>query len=92
MPTSTTSITTKNPNRHIKRLCKHFAHTVNAVYSGSGGYVDFSPGTCRMDATGDTLIFNIDADDQDRLQVLQKIISSHMDRFAKDEAFNWHWE
>jgi hypothetical protein len=85
-------ITTDNPKRYIKRLCKHFAHRVDADYSESAGFVDFAPGTCKMEAEESSIVFTINSEEYERAVDLEDVISRHTDQFARDEAFNWHWE
>ncbi len=92
MQSTKAKITTDNPERYIKRLCKHFAHKVDADYSESAGFVNFSPGTCKMKAEESSIIFTINSEGQERTADLENVISRHMDQFARDETFNWHWE
>lgn len=92
MYTSSITLSTNEASRFIKRLCKHFSHKVDVEFDESSGQVDFPMGACDMKATNDTLTFEVQADDEEKLQKVQQVISSHADQFARDESFEWEWK
>ena len=92
MYTSITSLPTNEASRLIKRLCKHFSHKVDVEFDESSGHVDFPMGSCNMKASDDTLTFDIQADNPENLQKVQQVISSHADKFARDESLEWEWK
>jgi|SRR5690625_3671901 len=91
MYTSSITLSTSEASRFIKRLCKHFSHKVNVEFDESSGHVDFPMGLCDMKATDNTLTFEVKADDKEKLQKVQQVISSHADQFARNEPFEWEW-
>jgi hypothetical protein len=91
MHTSETTLSTTEASRLIKRLCKHFSHKVDVKFDTSNGHVDFPLGECDMKATDSTLIFTVQADNEEKIQKIQKVISSHADQFARNESFDWQW-
>ncbi|HLR26953.1 MAG TPA: DUF2218 domain-containing protein [Fodinibius sp.] len=91
MFTSTISLSTKDASRFIKRLCKHFSHKVEVEFDESSGHVNFPLGECNMEAADNTLQFDIKAANEEDLEKIQHVISSHSDQFARNESFEWKW-
>lgn len=91
MYTSIITLSTTDASRLIKRLCKHFSHKVEAKFDASSGHVDFPIGECDMKANDNTLTFEVQTNDEENLQKVQQVISSHADQFARDESFEWQW-
>lgn len=83
---------TPNGSKFIAQLCKHFGHKIETSYDDVSGKISFGFGPCTLKATDETLEITVSAPDQDGLKSGQKIIDSHLKRFAfreEFEAMNW---
>ena len=74
----TAHIQTPNAARYIKRLCKHFAHKVDATYTEDSGFVTFPFGTCDMKATTDVLVLKIEAGGEAKLERTRVVLEKHL--------------
>jgi hypothetical protein len=82
MPNSVATVPTTTPRRYMVQLCKHFEHKLPVHQEGSEGRIDFSIGTCRLEATTDALVLRAEAEDTDSLSKLQDVVARHLVRFA----------
>lgn len=82
MPSSTARLTTANGSRYLQQLCKHFAHKIDVEFTPTHGEIKFSFGTAVLDADADGLRMIAQADDAEKLEQTQRVIESHLLRFA----------
>ncbi|WP_320198856.1 DUF2218 domain-containing protein [Agrobacterium sp. rho-13.3] len=79
---TTATLRTEHAGKYIAQLCKHFAHKVDVSHSENHGECRFTCGTATMDAETDVLQIQVTAADRDLLSETQKVIESHLLRFA----------
>ncbi|WP_444925951.1 DUF2218 domain-containing protein [Microbulbifer sp. TRSA002] len=77
--------------RMIRRLCKHFAHKVNAHWSSECGHIEFDMGFCDMNGSGDQLDLCCGANSDAELKEIIDCIDSHFLRFAKGVECSLQW-
>ncbi len=77
--------------RYLKALCNHFSHKVTAEYTDNHGSVQFSIGTCEMDANANELDFQVQADDAEKLEQVKAVVADHLERFSGDDALKIQW-
>lgn len=66
---------------------------LRAEWSDTQGVITFFPwGKCDIAANGNTLTLRIEASDEDRLEQIQGVISSDLDRFGRREALTVSWQ
>ena len=91
MPSSEILIHLENAQRIKFRLGKHFALKVPVIEQGSRAQVDFPIGQCAIDGREVVLHITCAAVDQERLDVLQDIISSHLRLMARQPLLPIEW-
>jgi len=86
-------VTTPNGAKYAEQLCKHFAHKITATFADGRGECRFDVGSAVMDADADGLTITVSASDAAGNERLQKVIESHLVRFAFREqmaTFQWN--
>lgn len=83
--------TTEGAN-YIGKLCRHFKHKIEATYEGNRGVAHFPAGICQMLAEPDTLIFEVEARDEEGMQRIQGALDRHLIKFAFREELVINWE
>lgn len=86
-------VTTPNGAKYAQQLCKHFAHKIAATFADDHGECRFDVGTAVMETDADGLAITVSASDAAGNERLQKVIESHLVRFAFREqltAFQWN--
>ena len=91
MPTSKAEIATDRASRYLQQLCKHFAHKLPVTFDPTQGRIEFSLGTCQLAATPDLLTMQAEAADETNLAQLEKVVASHLERFAFREELKVAW-
>ena len=99
---STAHIPTSEGSRYLRRLCKHWSHSLAVEFNDNGGTVVFPrdarganwPGDAKlvMHAHADTLECRLEASATGQLEALKGAVARHLDRFAFREAplaFDW---
>jgi hypothetical protein len=89
---SQTHLTTKNGQRYMTQLAKHWSHKFQVVFDETSAFIPLPPGPCRMQVVGDGLDVTIEAADPEAITRLQGIVENHLKRFAfrePDLAFDW---
>lgn len=84
-------VETPKASRYLKALCNHFDRKVTATYNDNHGNVQFSIGTCEMDADDQGLRFRAEADNAENLNGVKEVISSHLERFSGEDALQVQW-
>lgn len=92
MPAKSAVVNTDDATRYLKRLCKHFSHKIDASWDDSQGRLEFDIGQCRLRAGTAGLELYCEAPDQQQLDQLGEVVTSHLIRFAHGdiEAVHWH--
>ncbi|MBL8629591.1 MAG: DUF2218 domain-containing protein [Rhodospirillaceae bacterium] len=91
MTTSQARVTTAKPKRYMEQLCKHFEHKRPVTRSDEGNSITFSVGVCKLTATDDTLIMDVEANDASDLATLQDVVARHLVRFMFREPVQVTW-
>jgi hypothetical protein len=68
------------------------AEQVRVEWSETDGTVSFPRGQCAMQATSDALVLRAEAADEETLQFIQDLITSHLDRFSRREHLTVAWQ
>lgn len=89
---SRAAVATPKAARYLQQLCKHFLHKCPVIFDARTGRISFSVGLCRLGAEADTLTLALAAPDDDRLVLLQKVVESHLRRFAFRENLQVDWQ
>ncbi len=89
MTQSISHIQTPKAGRYLQQLCKHFGHKVPVSFDATQGSITLPFGLCTLAAKDDTLILQVFDGDTDKLE---KVIASHLERFAFREALSVTWE
>ena len=92
MATSVTRVPTGKAQHYANRLCKHFAHKVEAEWDPPSGFARFwDKGTCRMVSTPDELVFVVEAPDEENLEEVKHIVGSHLEQFGRRDDLVVEW-
>ena len=81
-----------HPSRYLMALCNHFGRNVEAQCDANRGWVEFPFGRCDMTADESQLEFGASAEDEQRLSQVEKIMTSHLERFAFRENPRLTWK
>ena len=85
-------VKTDKAARYLKALCNHFSHKVQATYDDNHGSVQFSIGNCEMQANGDSISFQVEADSAENLEQLKEVVGGHFERFTGEDALKVTWQ
>jgi hypothetical protein len=91
MPTSAAQVTTDQPGRYLKQLCRHFGHKHEARFDDAHGEILLPSGSCRLGATPGRLTLEARAASADELAHLEDVIGRHLERFAHRDALTVTW-
>jgi hypothetical protein len=83
-------IETAQPERLMKRLCKHWGHKFPVEVSEQLGSIELPLGICRMTCT-DSLKVELHSD-AEQMATLQQVVADHLQRMGSAETLviNWH--
>jgi hypothetical protein len=82
MSSSQTTVATEKASRYLQQLCKHFAHKIPVSFTPEKGECQFVCGTARLDASDTGLHIRIDSPDDEQRAQTERVIESHLVRFA----------
>ena len=91
MPTSRTSIDTPNASRYLQQLCKHWSHKHAVTFDTCSGLIDFGHSKCSLEAAGSILKLELSAHEASRLNHMEGVIATHLQRFARQESLSVDW-
>jgi hypothetical protein len=91
MPTAKAEVATDRASRYLQQLCKHFAHKLPVTFDPTQGRIEFSIGTCKLAATPNLLTMQAEAADETNLAQLERVVASHLERFAFREELKVAW-
>lgn len=80
-----------NPQRYLRRLCKHFSHKVRAEWSDARGQVGFAMGVCELLACDERLMVICAANNRGDLTDIVDTLDRHIHGFAKGKDYNLRW-
>ena len=89
---SSSTIPTDHGRRYMIQLCKHFGHRVEATFGEREGKIAFEAGEVRLRAAPESLMVVAEAERDEGLARLERVIESHLKRFAFREpelAVEW---
>lgn len=84
-------VATEHASRYLQQLCKHFQHKLPVTFDETAGQVDFSIGSCRLDARDGVLTISLVAPDHEQMAQLQDVVVRHLVRFAFREELAITW-
>jgi len=83
---------TELASRHLKALCHHFGRKVETDCDDASGWVQFPFGRCDLSANETHLTLQASADEQEQLDQVLQIMTSHLERFAFRENPELIWK
>jgi len=92
VPRSEAHVRTPRSRRHLTRLCEHFATAVPVKWTADQGLIDFGFGTCRIDATDESLRLHADSDDDIGLARVEYLVGEHLERAGARESLAVDWQ
>jgi hypothetical protein len=91
MQQSMARVQTERASIHLQQLCKHFAHKLPVTFTPQQGRIEFSIGTCALEADQGVLTLRAEAEDAERLAKLQDVVDKHLARFAFKTPVTIEW-
>lgn len=88
---TTAIVQTEKASRYMKAMINHFGSKVNAAYEGNNGHVDFGFGRCEMQADETALTLRAMGKNAGEISGVERIIGSHLVRFAQKEELSISW-
>ncbi|ONH21788.1 DUF2218 domain-containing protein [Pseudofrankia asymbiotica] len=107
MPTAHARVATDRAARYLTQLCGHLdaihdrhrtghggpdTPTVQAVTrTGNAGLLEFDRGTCRIEATPDTVVLSAEAPDAESLRQIQNAVTHRLEIIGGREGLAVTW-
>lgn len=91
MPASRAIVQTTRASRYLQQLCKHFGHKIPVEFTPEAGWIRFDFGRADLAATANTLTMTATAGTAEDLARLQRVLASHLERFAFRDALRVRW-
>jgi len=92
MHTSSTLTATQNPQRLIKRLCKHWSHKFEVTLEENSGEIQLPNGVCKLKAVEGGLAVALSVEDTEQLEQMETVVAEHLQRMASDETLGFDWQ
>jgi hypothetical protein len=92
MTTASARVPTANAAKYLEQLCKHWSHRVGVDLKEDTGIVVFPEAVATLTAAPTALIVVVEAETNEALDRLKRVVAGHLDRFAFREAplrFDW---
>ncbi len=89
MSRSISQIQSPRAGHYLKQMCQHFGNKVPVEFDDSHGTIILPFGNCTLHAQEDILTLTISGTDTKKLE---KIIGSHLERFAFRDVLTVTWE
>ncbi|MDG1431007.1 MAG: DUF2218 domain-containing protein [Paracoccaceae bacterium] len=89
--TATAEISTAKASGYLQQICKHFSHKIEVEFDTHKGTIAFPFGHAELAAEQDVLTLNAFAGNEDDLEKLKQVLSSHLERFAFRESLEITW-
>ncbi|MEQ4618811.1 MAG: DUF2218 domain-containing protein [Corticimicrobacter sp.] len=92
MATSIAHVKTAQGKRYLFKLCKHWSHKFEVVSTETHAEIPFdAQARAVFDADDEGLVLQAIHEDAERLEWLQGVIATHLQRFALDEPLEINW-
>lgn len=88
--TSLAVIHTAQPERVMKRLCKHWGHKFPVDISEQQGRIELPMGVCRM-LCADALTVELHSDPE-QMATFQQVVADHLQRMSSGDALIIEWQ
>lgn len=88
---SVATVATDHASRYLQQLCKHFQHKLPVTFDETKGQIDFTIGSCRLDAKEGVLTMSLTSPDEAQMAQLQDVVVRHLVRFAFREELPIAW-
>ena len=92
MPRSEANVRTPHAQHHLARLCEHFATTIAVKSIPGDALIDFTFGSCRLAATDDQLLIQVDGLDEICRARIEYLIGEHLERIGDRECLTVDWQ
>ena len=79
------------PSRYMTRLCYHFTKKIEVAYDDHQGSAKFPWGLCRLTALEDSIRFECEADDAEKMAQVQNVIDAHVALLARRAPLTVSW-
>ena len=89
--TSWAEVATGKPVAYMRQLCKHFGHKNDASFGEHSGHIQFDFGRCELRASEATLELEVSANDEESHERMERVISSHLERFGRRDGLTVAW-
>ena len=89
--TSQTQVQTERASGYLQQLCKHFSHKLETEFTPEAGVIQFDFGWADLTAAPGTLTMAATAEGGEDLARLQRVLASHLERFAFREDLTIDW-
>lgn len=90
MAVSQARVSTNNPGRYIRCLCKHWDHRFQVDSSKGKGFIRFPTGACLLEAQSDALVVTV-AFSIEQIDQMQRVIADHLQRMGSGESLEIEW-
>lgn len=91
MLVSTAEVATDNPQRLIRRLCKHWGHKFPVSFDEQQGDIQLGLGHCLLTAMEGELHVRLQAAQDEQIQRLQTVVVDHLQRMAAAPLPEFVW-
>ncbi|MGI9378795.1 MAG: DUF2218 domain-containing protein [Methyloligellaceae bacterium] len=88
---SRSSLQSPRASIYLQQLCKHFGHKLETSFNDEVGLIKFPYGDCHMASEGELLELLIVTNIADDLERLERVVGSHLERFAFREKHELVW-
>jgi hypothetical protein len=78
-------------SKYLQQLCEYFSRRLPTQWTQEKGSVRFVPGTAHFEVRDGALMLECDAESEDKLAVLVKLMEAHLERLARSENVNLLW-
>jgi hypothetical protein len=82
---------TAHASRYLEQLCRHFGRMLPTRWTPEKGSVRFVPGTASLEVRDGALMVECDADSEDQLAILVRLVEAHLEQLARSESVTLVW-
>lgn len=86
-------VVTKDAERYLRRLCKHWTHKFTIAFSSTVGHIQFfEHSLVDLRAEEGILRVQVTSVDHDEARKIAQIVEDHVVRFGHNETLEFTWE